>query len=190
MIQRVWRRFVFEEYATRPESLAVYRILLAAWLLAFRVPQFEWVAGYPSEFLNPPIGPTAFFFTAFPPAWVFALLDAGSIVALALWLAGRHALTAAVAFCVCQVIGQAWMYSFGKINHEVLMVLTPLFVALAERESRSTRTGWPLALFAFTISLAMFTAAAAKAAEWLARPGQQRDARPWPGERNRRGRAR
>jgi predicted DCC family thiol-disulfide oxidoreductase YuxK len=167
MIQRAWHRFVFGEYATRTENLAFYRILLGVWLLAFRVPQLEWIRGYPGEFLNPPLGLTAFFFTGFPPAWVFNVLDAVCILSLAFWV-GRGTLAAAVVYTACQVIGQGWMYSFGKINHEILMVLTPLFVALAERESRSTRTGWPLALFAFSISLAMFTAAAAKAATgWL-----------------------
>jgi predicted DCC family thiol-disulfide oxidoreductase YuxK len=168
VIRRLWSRFVFEQYATQTESLAMYRSMLAAWLLAFRVPQFQWIAGYPSVFLDPPVGPTAFFFTGFPPSSFFSALDAVSIGALVFLLMGRRVLAAASVFTVCQIVGQSWMYSFGKINHEILLVLTPLFLALAERESRTTKTGWPLALFAFTLSIAMFTAAAAKATTgWL-----------------------
>jgi hypothetical protein len=61
-----------------------------------------------------------------------------------------------------------WAYSFGKIDHDILLVLLPAFLAGAGWDGRKTPRAWPLALFALVISLAMAAGAWQKASSgWL-----------------------
>lgn len=161
MIRTGWNRFVFNEYQPSRESLVIFRLLLSTWLLAFWVPRYQWIGHFPDLFFDPPIGPTIFS-TGFPAPWFFVLVDGGAILALFYLIAGRRVAAASLLLSACLLIGNAWAFSFGKINHEILIVLAPVLLAAAGWSGRGPLRAWPLSLLAFTIALAMFTAAAAK----------------------------
>ncbi len=157
-----WGRFVFKEYESTPESLAIFRLLYATLALVVWVPRYTWVAQFPDSFFDPPPGLTYLFFSGFPPPWFFTLLDIAICVALVFLLAGRRVMSASIFLAGCLLVGNSWAYSFGKIDHDILLVLAPLFLALAHWDGRMPVRSWPLALFAVVIGLAMFTAAVPK----------------------------
>jgi hypothetical protein len=76
--------------------------------------------------------------------------------------------------------GDSWAYSFGKINHDILMILMlPIMQvagwskaysidALRHRAGQTGTRPWAIALMAFIVALCMFSAALAKATTgWL-----------------------
>jgi hypothetical protein len=168
MISRIWHRFVFDEYTTSSESLVLFRTLFAALLLVLYVPRFLWISQFPDSFFRPPLGLTALFFTGFPPTWVFIALNVVLIGALVCLLAGRHVATATYLTTGALLFGNAWAYSFGKIDHDILLVIAPLFLLAAGWDGKRQARAWPMALFALSLAAAMFTAAFQKAVSgWL-----------------------
>ncbi len=162
------RRFVRDEYTPTQKSLGIFRLVFAVWCLVLLPPRYQWIAQFPASFLNPPPGLTYFFVTGFPPLWFFVALDVTIIAALVYLIAGRRVRLASLVLAGCLLLGNAWAYSFGKIDHDILLVLTPIFLLGAGWEGRGSERGWPLALFALIIALAMFTAAFQKAITgWL-----------------------
>jgi len=172
-------RFLFAEYETAPSSLALYRILYAACILAVYLPRHLWIQSFPGSFFNPPIGFTMFF-SDFPPQGFFIALNCCSIIAAVCLLVGFRTRLVSVVLGVSLLAGNAWSYSFGKIDHDILIVVLPLllqFSGWGDRYSvdvpRTPATdpsarAWPLALLALLIGCAMMTAAYAKATTgWL-----------------------
>ena len=168
MISRIWHRFVFDEYQTSSESLVLFRTLFAALLLALWVPRYLWIPKFPDSFFRPPLGPTALFVTGFPPSWVFIALNIVFVGAVVCLLTGRYVVTATCLTTGALLFGNAWAYSFGKIDHDILLVIAPLFLLAAGWDGKRQACAWPMALFALTIAAAMFTAAFQKASSgWL-----------------------
>ena len=54
--------------------------------------------------------------------------------------------------------GQRLVLLLWKIDHDVLLLLTPVFLVAAGWDGRRDVREWPLSLFALTIALAMLTA--------------------------------
>ena len=161
-------RVIFEQYATSRDNLVAYRFLIAAFLLTSLLPRYDWIGQFPDAFFDPPIGTTYFFWTGFPPRWVFQILDAALVVAATFLLCGRRVTTVSWLLTGGLLIGNAWAFSFGKINHEMQLVIAPALMACAGWDRRTTVRAWPVALFALCIALAMFTAAWQKAISgWL-----------------------
>lgn len=161
-------RIIFEEYQPTRESLALFRFLYALCLLALALPRLFWIEKFPDTFFAPPLGLTYLFFTGFPPGWVFSLLDAVLVVATVYLLCGRAVSMASWVVTLALLVGNAWSYSFGKINHDILFVAAPAVMTLAGWDGRRPVRAWPMALYAWCIALAMFTAAWQKALSgWL-----------------------
>jgi hypothetical protein len=156
-----WHQFAFEEFTTSRESLSLFRLLFATLLLS-QGPRYRWISQFPDSFFNPPPGLTYFFFTGFPSRWFFTTLDVTIIVATVFLVAGRHVTVASMLVTGALLVGNSWAYSFGKIDHDILLVLTPAFLAMANWDGRSPVRPWALALFAVVIALAMLTAAVPK----------------------------
>ena len=150
-----------------PDCLALYRILFACLLLA-GTPRYQWIAQFPDSFFAPPPGMTIFFLSGFPPGWFFVLLDLTLVTALMFLLAGRRVTGASIVVTATLLIGNAWAYSFGKIDHDILLVLAPVFLAAAGWHGRSPSRAWPMALYALSIAVTMLTAGLEKATTgWL-----------------------
>ena len=88
-------------------------------------------------------------------------------------LFGWQTRVASFALAASIFAGNAWSYSFGKINHDILFIVVPLVMGFsgwgdalsvdATRRKGPPRTNaWPLALLALLMGFAMFTAGWAK----------------------------
>jgi hypothetical protein len=173
----VIQRFVSREYAPDVQSLGLYRILFALFALGYTLPDYLWISGFSDSFFNPPLGITPFF-TGFPSLLFFQGLNILLITCAVFILFGHWTVTASILFSAGIFIGNSWAYSFGKINHDLLLMLTPVLMSIAgwgaansmdARQGKDTKTRpWALSLMALIVALAMFTAAYAKiAGGWL-----------------------
>jgi len=176
----IFDRWVQTEYAATPSSLGLYRIVFALVILATYLPQGLWVSSFPDSFFNPPLGPTFFFFHGFPGAPFFYALNGFLVFATVCMLFGCWTRIASVAFSLGFTFLQAWEYSFGKINHEFVIVPIPILFAWAgwgmawsvdgrrRQNTASPTKAMPIALFAFILSIMMLSAGAPKVISgWL-----------------------
>jgi hypothetical protein len=157
-------------YRASPRSLSIVRVLFGATLLLLLLPRFQWMNGLPDAFFHPPPGLTSGF-TGFPPRAYFIAVDAVLITAAVFLTAGRHVTLASVLISGGLLAGNVWAYSFGKITHDILLVVLPLFLAAAGWDGRSASRARPMALLAVVICLAMATGAWQKIdSGWLTLP--------------------
>lgn len=171
--------FIFAEYATDAPALAIFRILFAACILFVYLPEHLWISSFPNSFFNPPIGPTALFWTGLPSARFFQALNAAEIFAALFLLVGYRTRYASIALGLLLFVGNGWASSFGRINHDILMIIVPLVMQFANwgaaysidetrGKNRTETHGWPLALLALITALGMMSAAVPKAVSgWL-----------------------
>ena len=172
--------FIFIEYATSNSSLGIYRILFAACILFVYLPEHLWVSEFPNSFFTPPIGPTAILFTGFPSLWFFRALNALEILATIFLLLGCRTRLASFALASMLFVGNCWAFSFGKINHDIFMILVPLVMSFstwgaaysidaALTDAREDgASAWPIALLALLTAFGMMSAAIPKMVSgWL-----------------------
>jgi hypothetical protein len=156
-----------EAYRRAPRALALFRLLFGVTLLVLMLPRFQWISSFPDAFFDPPPGLTSFF-TGFPPRAYFIAVDVLLVVATVFLVAGRHVTAASLAITGGLLVGNAWAYSFGKIDHDILLVLLPTFMAAAGWDGRARTRAWPMASFALAISVAMAIGALQKLTSgWL-----------------------
>ena len=170
-------RWLFREYAADARSLAAFRVLFAAFVLAYVLPLALWIGDVPRMFFSPTLSPAALL-GDFPSTRAVTGLNLATAGAFALLAAGLCTRTASVAGGAGLVLLYSLHYSHGKVSHSFLIAATPLLLAwsgwgraysvdalLAARRGRRTNVeagGWPLALLALAVSLGMFTAGWAK----------------------------
>lgn len=178
-------RWIFDSYAPTADRLSVYRVLFALFVLLVLSPghtvatSFQHMAEFPSTMFRPPPGPL-WLFHAFPPApfWT-ALLLAIHLSAAAL-LIGYRTRAATLVLSSALLVAFGFWFSFGKINHPMLFLLTPFVMACAGwgaacsadaargRAPMRRPPGWPLTLLALLLGFAMFTAGLPKLVSgWL-----------------------
>src|ERR1051326_2885194 len=117
--------FIFDEYKTSATSLAIFRISFAIYLLIVVLPENLWVSNFPDSFFNPPIGLTLFF-RGFPGDPFFYLVNSLAIIAAVFLLFGYWTRVASISFALLHLTCNYWAYSFGKINHDIFLILIPL----------------------------------------------------------------
>lgn len=172
---------IFREYRECARGLPVFRVLFALYVLLAVIPRYQWVAAFPDAFFSPPLGP-ALLFSGFPPSWVLYAIDAGIAVAAVSLLVGRRPRLCCAAIGSLLLLGNLWAYSFGKINHDILLIAVALIMAFSDRIGADLASaadgednnpppdspGWPVALLAFVLALGMLAAAVPKLATgWL-----------------------
>ena len=161
-------RWMFEEYRIGERSLAVSRVLTALYLLAMVYPRYVRLAAFPSSFYAPALGLGAFFHDL-PPAWVLWLLFGATVSLTLALLVGWHTRASGLTLTALTVVGNSFEYAFGKIDHDILVLmvlLTMSFSGWGRRYSVDARraaslppvTGWPLAMLALLVGFGMFSA--------------------------------
>lgn len=170
-------RWLFEEYRTDPESLGIYRIIYASYLLLVGLPWGLWVRNLPQASFNPPVSIAALF-TDYPPFWVMAALNVVALVAASALLVGYRTVAASLTVAVTLMLIHGFSFADGKIDQIIVLVLIPLVLAysgwgrafsIERRDDRPwPNQPWLLALLALLTGCALFTAGIGKiSGGWL-----------------------
>jgi len=164
--------WIFNSFRVTPEGLALYRIFAALFMLCFLLPpasMYEFAASLPPDFFSPPPG-LMWLFGDFPGEAVFWTLHSLLILTLLGMLVGYKTGFMSVSAGLLLLVIKGFIYSVGKINHEMLLIAVPILMAfsgwgaawsvdswLKDDKSRET-SGWPLTLLALIVGFMMFTA--------------------------------
>ncbi len=129
------------------------------------------MSGLPADFFHPPPGPMIFF-DGFPPEYLLHAFHYTLVVALIFLCLGFFTKAASIGTGILLLVLQGFIFSLGKINHDLMLVAVPLVMAFsgwgaaysvdAQRKDKSTVTatgsGWTLTLMALITGFMFFTA--------------------------------
>lgn len=149
----------------------MYRIFGALFFLMFLLPDFSFysiLSSLPNDFFYPPPGPMMIF-DAFPPTWFLQSIHVLLVISWIGVLVGFKTKASSILAGCCMVVLQGFLFSFGKINHEMLLTITPVIMGFSNWGGRfsidaaldkkqNKPEGWPLVLLALFIGFMMFTA--------------------------------
>lgn len=176
-LRRQIDRWLFEEYRADPDSLALYRIIYASYVLVVDLPWGLWVRDLPQASFNPPVSIAALF-TDYPPFWVMLALNAVAIVAAAALLIGWRTVASSLTLALMLLLLHGFSFADGKIDQIAVIVLIPLTLAYSgwggalsienRNQPPSANQPWLLALLALLTGFALFTAGLGKVSGgWL-----------------------
>lgn len=169
---RAWFDVWVQRGTFSANDLGIYRILYAVGALLV-VPDITWVAQFPQFMFHPPPGPFQLL-PGIPPLGVLIALEVIRTILLVLLGLGVWTRGTSIATFAILLVTNGISFSFGKINHDILIVLTPLLLAftnwgdslsvdaLVRKKPALQVPQWPLRLFALIIGLAFFNAAFVK----------------------------
>ena len=166
-----FENWIFNSYSPTGEGLGLYRIFAALLFLIFLLPDFGFYStlnAMPDDLFTPPPGPMMLF-DSFPPE---IFLQSVHVLLVISWigvLVGFKTKWSSIAAGISMLVLQGFMFSLGKINHELLLSVTPIVMAFSnwgtkfsvdERLNKDAAEvqGWPLVLLALFIGFMMFTA--------------------------------
>lgn len=177
-ISQKFSDWIFNSFQVTPEGLGLFRIFAALFILCFLMPStemYDFIGSLPDDFYAPPPGPM-WLFDGFPGEEFFMALHLTLIVLLVLLLVGYKSQWVSILVGVVLLIIKGFVYSVGKINHDLLLPLTPIVMAFSgwgaaysvdalrfNRQDQHPRVAsWPLTLLTLFIGFMMFTAGFAK----------------------------
>lgn len=170
-------RWLHREYLVTADGLAVARMVYATVLLTTALPRWLWIADLSAPFYRPPLG-IASLFTAPPGHSVFVALNLIAVGSAVCLLAGYYTRVSSIVVACALLVGNSFGYAFGKIDHDIMLIVVPLAGAAAgwgsalSLDARSHKVSpvraWPMALMAIALGSAMAYAGGMKAATgWL-----------------------
>jgi hypothetical protein len=176
-------------YPATERGLSLFRILFALPIvfLSFS-PKSLWVAGYPDVFWAPP-QPLSFFdctgtiqfglICGFPPFPVLLFLEAGVALTSVFILFGYRTFYSSIFFSAFYMLNNAFIYSTGKIDHDIIFVITPAILSfsgwgnhfsLDSKQGKEVKSSFPsysLLFLALTIAAGFLGAGYPKAVSWI-----------------------
>jgi hypothetical protein len=172
MFRKAIDRWLFDEYRTDAESLALFRILFAGYVLVAELPVALWRP--PSAAFSPPVSVAAFF-TDYPSHGLIVALNAAVMLCACCLMIGFYTEASAVGLGLGGMLVNSFGFADGKID-EGLLVWVALVLAFSgwgshfsvdqlrqrNRLDSSRHQAWLLATLAMLIGFALFTAGSAK----------------------------
>ena len=185
---RLWSEFddfLRNRWSFHPLQLGLYRIIFGCYVLFGReVAELRWISDMPEGLHRPPPG-LGRLLPASPPFGVLLALEIAIALAIVAMLVGYRTPVASRAVGILGLFSNTIFFSFGKIDHNILVWIVPLVMASAgwgsrlsidSRLARSKRpprdASVPTAIMALVVAFGFFTAALPKlAGGWLS-PGR------------------
>ncbi len=165
---------------TAPD-LALFRIVFATAVL-LTLTDVGAVSDSPATEFAPPPGPMRLL-TGVPPDAVLESIELGTALLAALLLVGLWTRTVSFLLALALMTGFGLTYSFGKVDHTIVLVLVPAIMGFSawgsalsvdaggrapDSRGQPATAQWPVRMLAFTIGLAFVTAGVAKVRSgWL-----------------------
>jgi predicted DCC family thiol-disulfide oxidoreductase YuxK/uncharacterized membrane protein YphA (DoxX/SURF4 family) len=161
------------------EGLAICRIVFAAFYLLVGLPWFSWTSRNPPGFLIPSPVNIAAALSDFPSLAVMKALDVVIGVCFICVLVGFRTRLVSIVLTLAWTFGNSLRFSFGKIDHEMIGVVTPVIMAFAgwgdfysidarrHRGETPAPRAWPVTLLAFLIAYGFLSAGVPKLTTWI-----------------------
>jgi hypothetical protein len=166
--------WMFRSFDASADDLGIYRIGFAAFALLTLVPVAPWLGDVPPILFRPPAGIPSLF-SGFPAPGLLLAVNAVALTLLVLLGLGWRTPWVSLATTAVLLLLKSWEYGTGKINHDILLVMTPALLAgsgwgnarsldAASRRYLSSGDGaaWSLALLGCFIGMAMGSAGGMK----------------------------
>lgn len=177
MFERLENRlhhWLHHSFPASPDQLAIYRICFATYLLLFGVPRYVWISDIPQMFFKPGPVNLSFYLSlvgGFPGEIFFDLLSI-ILYPLAIFLFfGLFTRTVSMTLGILVIVGNSFAYSFGKIDHDILIWLVPIVMSASRWGDRYSfdhtfrrpisengNSTWPVTLLSLMLGFAMFSA--------------------------------
>ena len=156
------------EYFVSDGQLGFIRVLYCVFVLfVIGLPTFTWIANTPQLLFDPPLLSPADLLSGWPSYGFLWALSLALVVCFLLLLLGFFVPTVSVLASVLLIFGSNLQFSFGKIDHHILLAIGPAVMAgsgwgnrftLARGRAAPNRSGLCLGIFAIIVGFAMFTA--------------------------------
>jgi len=163
-----------------PKSFSVYRIIFSLYILTFASFNFSWIAEFPDIFFHPPYLSIANLFEGFPPPFFFNTINFLLPALFICILFGFQTRIASILASILLILVFSFQYSFGKIDHYILLVITPFLLSLSNwgdkysidsyfqnSKSINNKRNYGLSLLALCICVGFFTAGFPKYLNWM-----------------------
>lgn len=169
-------KWIFDSFELSAEGAALYRIFYGLFLLFFLLPSLDlypFISSLPGDFFMPPPGPMALF-NNFPSYNFFLILHGALFLSTCCLIAGFYTRLSSIFTGIFLLLIKGFIFSVGKINHELLFILIPFLMAFsgwgkvysidAARGKKTTVKieHWTLLLLALFIGFMFFTAGFSK----------------------------
>jgi len=155
------------------QDIAWFRVIYSAGLL-LSLQQVSALSGRSADQFDPPPGPIMLF-ESLPPHAVLEGLEIVTAVLAGFLLVGLHTRTVSILLALALMTGFGLIYSFGKIDHTIVVVLVPAMMAFSRwgdtlsldagstpRDAERDVAQWPMRLLAVMVALSFVTAGWAK----------------------------
>lgn len=171
-----WQRLE-EACSNDAHSLGLFRIFWGCFILLFDAPYSAFVSHVPQAFYNPSVLSLANFFSGFPPYWLMLGGDLVKIWLVVLITVGIKTRWCTITFCVLTFLSNSFVYSLGKIDHDVVLWTITLCLAFTDwgahyalvpdRHADPKVSRRALATAGVVIAFGFFTAGFEKALHWV-----------------------
>lgn len=153
-------------------DVALYRIFYCLSLIWLGLPQFSEIAAKEAVFFNPPPGISLIIGPIFDE-WFWFVFDRMVEITFFLLFVGYRTKFISFLFGGLMIFGHTYLYSFGKIDHNIYINAIPFLMAFSgwggaysvDAEIRKVQVkpqGWPLVYLAFLLGVGYLTAAVPK----------------------------
>ncbi|MBA4166733.1 MAG: hypothetical protein H0X41_04175 [Chitinophagaceae bacterium] len=146
-------------------------------LLIIYLPDFMWIGSIPHAFFQPPVLSLANLGADFPNKYFLTGIDVSALASAVCLTVGIRARIATHIFVVLNLIGLSYQYSFGKIDHSILLYCLlgcmsftnwgTRLCLVPDKARDSSYDNKALSLFAFLLCFAFFSSGFEKAIHWL-----------------------
>jgi len=145
--------------------------------LFFYCPTFGWIGVVPQSFFDPPLLSPASLFNGFLNKEIYIIIDIVLLLCTICIILGIKAKFSTLLFCILSVFAASFQYSFGKIDHFIL-IYASLFILsfsgwgsnlalLPDKGEKNDAVSKATSVIAVIICFAFFTAGQAKATHWI-----------------------
>lgn len=163
-------KWVFSSYNMNAKAFGLYRILYSLYLLIWGIPNFEWIAGQPDSFFNPPAYSISTLFNGFPTYWFLQGLSLLVVVLAISLLFGYRTRLVSILLGLSIILGKSFAFSFGLIGQDIIVWLVPIILSFSNwgasysldsylgRNKSQAVNNWPVTMLSLLLGFAMFSA--------------------------------
>lgn len=175
--EKLWHKVV-SSTATSMQSVSVFRIVIGIYLLFITTTTYTWISDLPKALYTPPILSFANIIASnFPGRPLLLTIDFLLVATVVCIMLGIYSRIATVIFVVLKIYVLSFQYSFGKIDHDILLPAMLACMAFSgwgrhlaivpDRPSRFDSPSKSLSVIAVLIGFGYFSAGIEKAVYWL-----------------------